>query len=796
MLIFASHLPASSPRELSPVSSFFLNDKSNVLSKFTSYSITKTITNSMQKNTCKITALAMALIAFVLAPTAARAQEAYAVESGETLTFYYDNNRSSRSGTIHSMPAGTYDKPSWAGASGQDADYKENLKKAVFDASFTGYKPTSLSRWFYNCRSLESIEGIEYLNTEKVTAMNYMFYYCIALTTLDLSSFDTSNVTVMNSMFDNCTALTSLNISSFDTSNVTNMCRMFYYCLKLTAIDVSGFDTSNVTDMQSMFANCKVLTTLDLTHFSTANVSDMRWMFNFCSKLKTINCNDTWSCGSSDSMFLYCSKLKGAVPYDESKTDVSMANPITGYFTGEATHEPYAVSNEGSLTFYYDDLRELRSGTIYPVPTDYTQPGWYNKSEKDSKYVFDESFKDYTPTYIYRWFSGNIVLETIEGLEYLNTSAVTDMSQLFYDCSALTSLDLTGFDTSNVTNMNDMFSGCWDLTSLDLTGFDTSNVTSMNGMFSGCWDLTSLDLTGFDTSNVTSMSNMFSNCLNLTSLDLTGFDTSNVTTMADMFRDCTSLTSLDVSGFDTSNVTDMADMFYGCSALTSLDLSGFDTSNVTDMSNMFITCYALTSLDLSGFDTSNVTDMADMFRECHALTSLDLSGFDTSNVTDMSNMFTICSALTSLDLTGFDTSNVTDMADMFRDCTSLTSLDLSGFDTSNVTDMAGMFGYCWALNTIYCDDTWTCDSSENMFYDCVSLVGAVPFDASKVDVSMANPLTGYFTKTDASVTDINADESLAPTEIYNLQGIRMQAPLSDLPTGIYIAGGRKVLSRR
>ena len=107
-----------------------------------------------------------------------------------------------------------------------------------------------------------------------------------------------------------------------------------------------------------------------------------------------------------------------------------------------------------------------------------------------------------------------------------------------------------------------------------------------------------------------------------------------------------------------------------------------------------------------------------------------------------------------------------------------------------------MFGYCWALNTIYCDDTWTCDSSENMFYDCVSLVGAVPFDASKVDVSMANPLTGYFTKTDASVTDINADESLAPTEIYNLQGIRMQAPLSDLPTGIYIAGGRKVLSRR
>ncbi|MGM9860993.1 MAG: BspA family leucine-rich repeat surface protein, partial [Muribaculaceae bacterium] len=115
---------------------------------------------------------------------------------------------------------------------------------------------------------------------------------------------------------------------------------------------------------------------------------------------------------------------------------------------------------------------------------------------------------------------------------------------------------------------------------------------------------------------------------------------------------------------------------------------------------------------------------------------------------------------------------------------------------SNVTDMADMFAYCYLLTTIYCDDTWTCDSSENMFYNCTYLVGAVPYDNSKVDVSMANPDTGYFTKPGASVTDINADESLAPTEIYNLQGIRMLKPLSDLPAGIYISGGRKVMSRR
>ena len=237
-------------------------------------------------------------------------------------------------------------------------------------------------------------------------------------------------------------------------------------------------------------------------------------------------------------------------------------------------------------------------------------------------------------------------------------------------------------------------------------------------------------------------------------------------------------------------------MFRDCTSLTSLDVSGFDTSNVTSMSSMFDQCSALTSLDLSGFDTSNVTDMSYMFNQCSALTSLDLTGFDTSKVTNMYAMFTTCCALTSLDLSGFDTSNVTNMSSMFKECSGLTSLDLSGFDTSNVTNMNRMFSSCWELNTIYCDDTWTCDSSENMFYDCTDLVGAVPYDHSKVDVSMANPDTGYFTKTDASVTDINADESLAPAEIYNLQGIRMQAPLSDLPAGIYISGGRKVVLRR
>ena len=222
------------------------------------------------------------------------------------------------------------------------------------------------------------------------------------------------------------------------------------------------------------------------------------------------------------------------------------------------------------------------------------------------------------------------------------------MQYMFYNCGALTFLDLSGFDTKNVTSMNGMFYNCGALTSLDLSGFDTKNVTSMTQMFSGCGALTSLNVSGFNTGNVMAMSYMFSGCQSLASIDLSDFDTKNVTSMNGMFYNCGALTSLDLSGFDTKNVTSMDRMFYGCGALTSLDVSGFKTENVTDMSSMFFGCKSLASLDLSGFDTKNVTDMSYMFAYCRALTFLDVSGFDTRNLEKNEFMFGYCSSLIAL----------------------------------------------------------------------------------------------------------------------------------------------------
>ena len=341
-------------------------------------------------------------------------------------------------------------------------------------------------------------------------------------------------------------------------------------------------------------------------------------------------------------------------------------------------------------------------------------------------------------------------------LSNFNTSNVTNMNGMFWGCSSLASLDLKTFNTSKVTDMNNMFAECSNITELDLSNFDTSNVTTMGnpysygygGMFRNCKSLKKLNVSSFNTSKVKYMSNMFQGCSSLTSLDLSNFDTSNVTAMASMFATCTNLTSLNLTSFNTSKVTNMQGMFYGCGSLTTLDLSNFNTSKVTLTNNMFYGCSNLTTLDLSSFNTSNVTNMQGMFSGCSSLVNLNLSSFNTSNVTNMQGMFSGCSSLVNLNLSSFNTSNVTNMNGMFYYCSSLVNLNLSSFNTSNVTNMYSMFAFCKNIKTIYVSDLWNTSnvtSSSLMFHSCTSLSGAVSYDNTKTDISMANYTTGYLT---------------------------------------------------
>ncbi len=183
----------------------------------------------------------------------------YAVKENKTLTFYYDNQYDNRPGTIIMNL--------------RSCDDNKEITKCVFDPSFSKLKFKSLKSFFGGCDKLNTIVGIENINTSEVLNTVGMFAGCTALTSIDLSNFHTSRVTNMADMFYKCTSLTSLDLSGFNTKNVKYMWAMFEECQNLQTIYVSEkWKVDNVEDDgANMFFNCYMLTGEKGTHFNPSN---------------------------------------------------------------------------------------------------------------------------------------------------------------------------------------------------------------------------------------------------------------------------------------------------------------------------------------------------------------------------------------------------------------------------------------------------------------------------------------------------------------------------------------------
>ena len=386
--------------------------------------------------------------------------------------------------------------------------------------------------------------------------------------------------------------------------------------------------------------------------------------------------------------------------------------------------------------------------------------------------VFDKSFKTYAPTSLYGFFRGLTKLETIKDLKYLNTEQVTNMSYMFSDCSALTSLDLSNFNTAKVRDMSYMFYRCSALSSLDLSNFNTAIVTNMSYMFSDCSTLSSLDLSNFNTAIVTNMSYMFNGCSALSSLDLSNFNTAIVSDMSLMFGSCSTLSSLDLSNFYTKEVRDMSYMFSRCSALTTIYASDkFVTSKVQSGISMFSACKNLKGTILNYKDSKTdhtyancgtngyftpVFEYAEFDKGTGTLTfrrglskpkvayALNLEASDPGWLTHKDEIkevvfdasfadarptscykwFWYCTNLATIEgIENLNTENVTNMGVMFCGCQKLSSLDLTNFNTGNVTNMTGMFGYCNGLTSLDLTSFNTANVTDmgEMFVDCEGL---------------------------------------------------------------------------
>ena len=259
----------------------------------------------------------------------------------------------------------------------------------------------------------------------------------------------------------------------------------------------------------------------------------------------------------------------------ENKT-ITIGNRVISYKTKSQPTDIYvALYNDGTLVFNskneFDTSKLAEGWTIENIKgkkyelINIDKEPWYDASKMPQWYgsstVIKISFLDkVVPENIEYWFDSLTNLTTIENMNNLDTSNVTDMSGMFSRCSSLTSINLTGLDTSNVINMQDMFMDCTLLTNVDITGLNTSKVTSMRRMFMRCNNIQNLDLSNWDTSNVENMSMMFCSCTSLTNLNLSGWNTAKVDGMMQMFDRCTSLTDLDLSSFDTGIVRSYSGM--------------------------------------------------------------------------------------------------------------------------------------------------------------------------------------------------------------------------------------------
>ena len=288
----------------------------------------------------------------------------YAVfdDATKTLTFKYEEKETLGTNE-YKLNRGT-SFPAWCDL------HKSEITKAVFAPSFAEARPTTCAYWFGSCKKLKNIEGIEFLNTEKVKDMRGMFYECICLENLDLSKFDTKKVTNMRNMFYNCQKLKTLDLSSFETDMVTNMESMFYNCILLNTLKLTNkFNTQNVEDMCSMFNSCKELKTINLSGFDTQNVEDMSKMFNLCKSLESLDLSNfnTQKVTLMDNMFNQCLQLTSLDLSNFDTQKVTKMNNMFYYCTGLKTVDisnfnTQAVKNMDSMFRYCTNLATIYVG--------------------------------------------------------------------------------------------------------------------------------------------------------------------------------------------------------------------------------------------------------------------------------------------------------------------------------------------------------------------------------------------------------------------------------------------------
>ena len=686
------------------------------------------------------------------------------------------------------------------------AQIKDNTVIVNYKSGIKVKADIDWSAVFKDLSGITNIVGLDTIDTADVKDLSGLFDGTESLVSLTIPSGFGVNVEDMSNLFANCDNLTSLTLPSNFGSNATNMEGMFEGT-KLTGMP-ANLNTSKATNMKSMFKDCENIVTFNFNDlvFNATNDIDISNMFEDCVNLTTVNVSSDMGTlpariTTASNVFAGCINLKGGsgFKYDPNFVDgefarVDRGGLLPGYFTyaGTGTHEfdlgkislpANAIENKENITkikFYTDTdmgTYSTNGGTV--IYTDTSGVNYYGYIDGTTlKIHWRDGFtlkmlEDYSGG-----FEGWTGLTSIEGLDKVDYSNVTNMSKMFATCSNLVSLTLPANFGANATNMESMFENT-KLVNYP-TNLNTSNVTNMKSMFKNCDSMTSFDFSkiSFNTINNVDISNMFNGCDNLVTVNIDtnlGKLPDKVTVTTDMFKDCTKLVGGAGYKYNPNHIdgefarVDLGGMlpgYFTYNGSTPIDYSSINfefrhnwfNSAVKSKSEIKRILFTNLPNDISNYDSDFVMytnggknyyaqikgdtviinfkdginlkaiiDLSNVFQDFTSL--IDIDGFELMDLSQAENLQYSFANIGIEKITINSTiSNAIDLRGMFANCATLSEVTFGEkFDTSDATDMSGMFANCKNLTTIKFSKNFTTENVTNMsrmFEGCEKLASS------------------------------------------------------------------------
>lgn len=313
--------------------------------------------------------------------------------------------------------------------------------------------------------------------------------------------------------------------------------------------------------------------------------------------------------------------------------------------------------------------------------------------------------KVYTNYGMIKGTAGDINGKTFNrSMKYLNTTPstkTTDMSYMFDNLNTLSNTEVSNYitnwvDTANLTNLAYAFNNnrtSSAITSLNVSGFNTSKVIDMDHAFAHLLSITSLNLSGFDFSKAKSLAYLVGGCEKLTSLSLPTTTQNCVAEDISGIMSQVKTSSINLSNFKLPNVKHMRSSFYGTSC-TTLRLPDFTGAKPVDMTMFLSNNKSTTITNLNTIDYSEVEDFTQAFVVASASSFNLRTDCKTTKLKKALSMFSNCSNLTSINLPGLmlsEDADVMALKDFAYECPKLKTIDLRGLNNPGTPNL-NVFG--------------------------------------------------------------------------------------------------------